>query len=131
MAKADDNIPTLTQIVELGDESMRDHFDAHELAHNASTKGTTVENASAYENKQDVTDLPSIQAEAATLQPLPDEDFSEAMQDRLEQIQVEAPGVKASSSHEIRKAIDEAIEQALPGIANQLKDRLYKQFNVK
>ena len=109
MAKSDEKIPTLTQVVTAGDDEMLNHFNSKPLNINKAPlkKAARVENATDIENLE-VKDLPSLTAEHATTTKLPTNDLQ----------------------MDIKNKINQAIKEALPGIEKELKRKLYKKFDV-
>ncbi len=122
-----ENIPTLTTVIQQGDPGMLDHFDMQKQATRQSTPPTTVENASSYEN-EDAEEIPSLHLEnEEEAIELPKQDFSEAMQQRLVEIDNQS-GVATDDS--VRQSIDEAIAEVIPQIEAQLRKSLYKKFGA-
>jgi len=112
MAKSDEKIPTLTQVVTAGDDEMLNHFNSKPLNINKAPlkKAARVENATDIENLE-VKDLPSLTAEHATTTKLPANDLQ-------------------MDKTDIKNKINQAIKEALPGIEKELKSKLYKKFGV-
>lgn len=137
MAKADNDIPTLTHIVHAGDDEMLNHFNADELSKNNKPSSRTVENATEIENTTiadlglgdslsiNLNDMPSIKPEHITTSKLAKQDFSESMQ--LSEKKKDAVSV---DKKELKEKIDQAISEAMPGIEAQLKGKLYSKFGV-
>jgi len=127
MAKSDKEIPTLTQVVQHGDDSMLNHFDTQPLAGERSPDAKSrlkVENATDIEN-QTVKDMPSIKAQPLSTGDLPDPDFSIAMEPTRQKT------ASASDVEKLKKEINQAISEALPGIEAHLKKSLYKKLGIK
>ncbi len=128
MAEQLENIPTLTQVIEQGDENMRGHFDTKNLDQAETPHNITLENASDFENIKPE-EMPSIRIDEADQ--TPQTNLSTAMQDRLDEIQDELPDNFTLDSHKLRQHIDEAISQALPEIEARLKETLYRKLRIK
>jgi len=112
MAKSHVKIPTLTQVVTAGDDEMLNHFNSKSLKIDKAPlkKAPRVENATDIENLE-VKDIPSLAAEHATTTKLPNNDLE-------------------IDKTDIKKKINQAIKEALPGIEKELKSKLYKKFGV-
>lgn len=133
MAEADDKIPTLTNIVQPGDEDMFHHFDAHQfnltpdqgtepqisLQNNADIAPSTFTPDNLSQDK--ARDIPSISLEENDLPGPINEDFSDVM------LTLE----KNLNTDEIRVKIDQAISDSLPHIEAYLKNSLYKKFDLE
>lgn len=149
MSNYDDNIPMLTDILQIGDADMHHHFDAHQFEDedNAeSAQSINFENASSLENTtSDNTsdDTPVLQMymddETPLEEELPDEDFSESMQPCVKELETNLHGNKVAtldtisdslSQLEIKEAIDQAIQESLPQIEESLKQMLYKKLGL-
>lgn len=135
---SDSDIPTLTHVIQEGDESMRNHFDAHQFSQQKSSSETPVhENASEYENSDDekieTEEVPSIQMTLDEETELPEEDFSEAMQSRINElgdVDSDTDEQVEPSDTDLKLQIDQAINEALPELEDQLKKALYKKFKL-
>lgn len=126
MAEPNKNIPTLTNIVHVGDASMLNHFDSLQVNDQQDEDIDTsslVENASEFENNE-VNEIPVIKLEEATETELPEQDFSEAMQ-------LDSKNTYPSADpDELREKIDQAINESLLGIEAHLKEKLYRKFGI-
>lgn len=154
-------IPTLTTIIHAGDQTMRDHFDAHQLQQPAKGK-PSVENASEFENISAADSTLSRSQNIPPLKAKPDEhieiskaiageDFSEAMQDRLNDLEIKSQNKNLNKSvntktgkntavknkatdatrpDELKQKIDQAITEALSEIEVSLRQSLYKKFKL-
>ena len=137
MAKANNDIPTLTQVVHAGDDEMLNHFNADELSKNNKVSSRTVENATDIENISiadlglgdslsfNLEDMPSITPEQITTSKLAKQDFSEPLQAGKKKSNTDTVDKK-----ELKDKIDQAITEAMPGIEAQLKGKLYSKFGV-
>ena len=155
MTEAAENIPTLTDIVQKGDESMLNHFSAeqftvepaeipNDLNENILEDNTQdimevssiIENASTFENTDATLDeIPSITLEESSSETLASEDFSESMQldanEFVSGVDIVSAEIEPDGDlSKIKEKIDEAVEAVLPSIEAQLKENLYKQFNL-
>lgn len=151
MANAEQDIPTLTQVVNSGDESMLNHFDAHQFhpedendKSDDNDAAVSVENASEFENIAEAVETPanidnSYSTELADLG-LTELDLTELGlmgQDASEKnlaVEVTSETDKSEkellNTEQLRQKIDEAVEEAMPGIMAQLKGKLYAKFDV-
>lgn len=120
------DIPTLTTVIQQGDPGMQNHFDVTQLNDEQTKIPPAKENASSYEN-EDAVDIPSLQLNEEELVELPQQDFSQAMQQRIDEIEKQP---EASKNDSIRQSIDEAIAEFIPQIEKRLKQTLYKKFGV-
>lgn len=135
---SDSHIPTLTHVIQEGDESMRNHFDAHQFNQQQSTSESAAhENASDYENsdykKTETEDVPSIQVTLDDETELPEEDFSEAMQSRINElgdVGGDTDEKIESADTDLKQKIDQAINEALPQVEEQLKQAIYRKFGL-
>ncbi len=133
MADTEDNIPTLTDIAHVGNQDMLNHFDGHQfddINDDETDTPLSFENASDVENEPliehtDPDEIPSIKIEPQSTADISSEDFSEAMQSAS----TDMPE-KKHSDEELKEKIDQAIEDALPGIQAQLKGKLYSKFGI-
>lgn len=138
MADSENNIPTLTDISHQGNVDMLNHFDAHQF--DAETEETenivTLENASEYENENfisnaeflnndNVEEIPSITIEEPISSDIESENFSDSMQSVSNKTTE-----KKLNNNELKEKIDLAIKKALSGIEIQLKEKLYKEFEI-
>ncbi len=133
MAEKDSNIPTLTSVIQQGDPEMLDHFDMQKQNHQQSTVTPTVENASSYEN-EDAEEILSLRLDDEEVE-LPQQDFSEAMQQRLVEIDKQPKATSVSNVNDtnvesIRQSIDDAITEVIPQIEEHLRKTLYKKFGA-
>ncbi|RDH84894.1 MAG: hypothetical protein DIZ80_05360 [endosymbiont of Galathealinum brachiosum] len=132
MTDLENNIPTLTDISHPGNDDMLNHFDAHQFDEQPEETESlfTLENASESENKSEpentvIDDIPSIKIDDENTTDMDSQDFSEAMQSIANKaIENEL------DSNDLKEKIDQAINNAIPGITLQLKEQLYKQFNI-
>lgn len=138
MDDSKNNIPTLTDISHQGNAEMLNHFDAHQF--NAETEETeniiTLENASEFENEtsllssealdaDNLNEIPSIKIEEFVNNDIETENFSEAMHSIVNKTIEEK-----LANNNLKEKIDTAIENALSGMEQQLKEQLYKEFNI-
>jgi len=154
MSEIAENIPTLTDVVKKGDESMLNHFSAEQFISEQTAipddlqegfedntqdimeVSSIIENASTFENTDaDLDEIPSITLDDSSNDDIAGEDFSESMQ--LETSGSEADITNLSEkieidtdTNDIKEKINEAVEATLPAIEAQLKEQLYKQFKV-
>jgi len=137
MADLEDNIPTLTDISHHGNADMLNHFDAHQFDDETeeSENIITLENASELENEtiltnsnsleiSDFNEIPSIKIEEPINKDIATENFSDAMQSATHKT------IDKKLDDNIKEKIDLAIENALSEIEKQLKEQLYKEFNI-
>ena len=131
MAELESNIPTLTDISHPGNKDMLNHFDAHQFDKQPEETGSlfTLENASEPENESElkntaINDIPSIKIDNDTTT-IESQDFSEAMQ-TIANKAIE----NELDNNDIKAKIDQAISNAIPAITLQLKEQLYKQFDI-
>ena len=127
MASRDNDIPTLTQVVHHGDDSMLNHFDSHQLAGNTDSDAESklkVENATDIENLV-LKDMPSIKAQPLNSNDIPEHDFTAAMEPALQKT------ASGTNTEKLKKEINLAISEALPGIEAHLKKTLYKKLGIK
>jgi len=130
MADSESDIPTLTHVMHLGNDDMRNHFDAHQFDEETEKAATTIENASDIENTNtlentELDEIPSIKVEEDNIEEMESQDFSEAMQSTA----TKSPAKKLDDK-ELKEKIDQAIADALPGIEAHLKKKLYTRFGV-
>lgn len=132
MADLENTIPTLTDISHLGNEDMLNHFDAHQFdeQHEETESLFTLENASESENESElentvIDDIPSIKIDDENTTDIDSQDFSEAMQ-AVANNTVE----NELDNDDLKEKIDQAINDAIPAITLQLKEQLYKQFDI-
>ena len=131
MADLESNIPTLTDISHPGNEDMLNHFDAHQFDKQPEETESlfTLENASELENESKlestvIDDIPSIKIDNNTTT-IESQDFSEAMQT------IANKAIESElDNNDIKAKIDQAISDAIPVITLQLKEQLYKQFDI-
>jgi len=137
MNDLENNIPTLTDISHHGNADMLNHFDAHQFDDESkeSENIITLENASELENETILTnsdslevdsidEIPSIKIDEAVNSNIETENFSDAMQS------VAHKTIEDKFDNNLKEKIDLAIENALSGIEQQLKEQLYKEFNI-
>ena len=131
MADLESNIPTLTDIAHPGNEEMLNHFDAHQFDKQPEETESlfTLENASEHENESKlestvIDDIPSIKIDKNTTT-IESQDFSEAMQ-TIANKAIE----NELNNDDIKEKIDQAISDVIPVITLQLKEQLYKQFDI-
>lgn len=156
MNDINENIPTLTDIISIGDEDMLNHFNAQQFTRQADNiEDTTAlsensfdealdtykplgiisaeqqpENLQPTETADDANAIPCITMGNEARPDISDEDFSEAMQ-RDYQNTEEASLRKVSEeelNEDIRLQIDAAVEAILPEIKLQLINSLYRHF---
>ena len=138
MDDLENNIPTLTDISHHGNADMLNHFDAHQFDDETeeAEKIITLENASELENETLLTnseplevdsfdDIPSIKIEDSIISNIETENFSDAMQS----VAHKSPD-KELDDNDLKEKIDHAVEKALSGIEQQLKEQLYKEFDI-
>ncbi|VAW65642.1 hypothetical protein MNBD_GAMMA08-2312 [hydrothermal vent metagenome] len=143
------DIPTLTHIVHEGDDSMLNHFDAHQLNEEGKTDTPELtENATSFENidfdsadfecieinSNELDDLPSLKADEGSADfsidsGVIDTELSTANMD-LENASEQAADTNRLEKQSIQKKIDEAIADAIPWIELNLKKQLYKKFDI-
>ena len=131
MADLESNIPTLTDISHPGNEDMLNHFDAHQFDKQPEETESlfTLENASEPENESKlestvIDDIPSIKIDKNTTT-IESQDFSVAMQT------IANKAIESElDNNDIKAKIDQAISDAIPVITLQLKEQLYKQFDI-
>lgn len=183
MSHSDQDIPTLTDFIRIGDEDMHHHFDAHQFridqdetwastdtdasnegAFSADTfsdidlaaENTDAEIAEADSNAPanfdplhiDAVEVDQIPAELAPFDPAlvednsPTDETDEYLElDVEEVISPEMPTTQmstddiqqpsAATSTTMRQQIDQAVDELLPGMAEQLKHRLYHHFQCQ
>jgi len=185
MSHSDQDIPTLTDFVHIGDEDMHHHFDAHQFRvdqdepwastdADASNEGAfsadafsdidlaaeksdnNAETTEADSNALDDFDplhmaameVDQIPAELAPFDPALVEDDSPTNEtdeylelDVEEVISPEMPTMQtstddiqqppAATSAAMRQQIDQAVDELLPGMAEQLKHKLYRHFQCQ
>jgi len=159
MTDITENIPTLSDIIQLGDESMLNHFDAHQLH---STRNNSDEYADQQDHQDDATDnmqnimevsdifdntntfenstsepeeIPSITLADTQDEYIADEDFSDAMQliiDNSVDSESETLLLKTNQSDKeiLKEKVNLAIKEVLPAIEEQLKEKLFKQLDL-
>ena len=138
MADSENNIPTLTDISHQGNVDMLNHFDAHQFEPDAEETENiiTLENASEIENEsiisneeflnnENVEEIPSITIEEPISSDIESENFSDSMQS----VSNKTTEIKFNNN-ELKEKIDLAITKALSGIEIQLKEKLYKEFDI-
>lgn len=160
MTDITENIPTLTDIVQMGDESMLNHFDAHQFhnfqnnsdedVHQQGHKDDATEynmknimevsdifdNTNTFENSISAAEeIPSITFADEEDDYIADEDFSDAMQLIIEDdINSESETLMSKTNSFdndiLKEKINQAIKETLPTIEEQLKEQLYKQFDL-
>ncbi len=135
MADSENNIPTLTNIAQPGNEAMLNHFDAHQFDEAETEPAFATENASAPENtttieNSELDDMPSIKTGNDDSSDIESLDFSADMQSVAETIPEEKPETLEVDADRIKEKIDQAIADALPGIEVHLKEQLYRRFEV-
>jgi len=159
MSDAAENIPTLTDIIQAGDESMLNHFDAHQFDDvNADNKvnieehsqpedvecdmqhlmevSEIFENTSTFESHtSEPEEIPSIKLENEPGHFAEDVDFTDAMQLIEEESTVsnsEALQAEENSFEKeiLKEKINLAVKEILPSIEEQLKKQLYKQLDI-
>lgn len=127
MADLENNIPTLTNVVHKGDENMLNHFDAHQFnakEDNSNEPAHTIENATEFENTE-LNEIPSIKIEENIADELQQQDFSEAMSSIKDNT-----NETALDNEALKEKINQAINDAMPAIESQLKEQLYKKFDI-
>lgn len=134
MSDSDNHIPTLTDIAHPGKQEMLNHFDGHQFEDEPdivfSVENTNEENAHKLENtplieNAELNEIPSITLEDEAETGLTTEDFSEAMQSittKTAELQFD--------KKDLKEKINQAINEALPGIEAQLKGKLYSKFGI-
>lgn len=149
MSNYDDNIPLLTDILQVGDQEMHHHFDAHQFEDqdNAdSEQSIQFENASAPENtiNEATAETPPViqmymDGEEPIEHELADEDFSESMKSRIDELDTHLHAESANNSdlaqqnlshEELKEAVNQAIHETLPQIEEALKETLYKKLGL-
>jgi hypothetical protein len=159
MSDVAENIPTLTDIVQAGDESMLNHFDAHqfddaqidndentqEQSHaedseydmqNIMEVSDIFENTTTFEsNTSEPEEIPSIKLDNEQHEYVEDEDFSDAMQLMSEDDIENEPETLLSEANPfdrdiLKEKINQAVKEILPSIEEQLKKQLYKQLDL-
>ena len=149
MSNYDDNIPLLTDILQIGDQEMHHHFDAHQFDDQGnadSIQPIQFENASAPENtinEATAEEPPVIQMYMDGEEPieneLAEEDFSESMKSRIEELDSNLHTESTSNSdlpqqglshEELKEAVNQAIHDSLPHIEEALKETLYKKLGL-
>ncbi|VAW64942.1 hypothetical protein MNBD_GAMMA08-1981 [hydrothermal vent metagenome] len=144
MAELDDKIPTLSDIVCPGDEAMLNHFDAHLFEEETEADNDTIsfENASELENLTEIenvieledtepNEIPSIQIDDDEEANIASEHFSGIIQSIANSSNEEIESKKIEiDADELKKKINQAISEALPGIEAQLKGKLYSKFGI-
>ena len=159
MSDTAENIPTLTDIIQAGDESMLNHFDAHQFDDvNADNEvnieehsqpedvecdiqqlmevSEIFENTSTFESHtSEPEEIPSIKLENELGHFTEDVDFTDAMQSIDEESTVsnsEALQADESSFDKevLKEKINLAVKEILPSIEEQLKKQLYKQLDI-
>ena len=153
MSDAAENIPTLTDIAHAGDESMLNHFDAHQF-----NDAQVDSNENSYENDQidnseydaqhlmevsqifennisEPEEIPSIKLDNEQHNYIETEDFTDAMQLTSEGTAENDSETLLSETEQFDKAflkekINLAIKEILPGIEEQLKKQLYKELDL-
>jgi len=159
MSDADENIPTLTDIIQAGDESMLNHFDAHQFNDDNADDAVNIEeqalsedsecdvqhlmevseifeNTSTFESHtSEPEEIPSIKLENASADFAEDVDFTDAMQlideDRAASNSESLQTEENSIDKEILKEkINLAVKEVLPSIEEKLKKQLYKQLDL-
>jgi len=138
MAESESNIPTLTDISHHGNADMLNHFDAHQFDTEADETENivTLENASEFENEntiseakflnnESVDEIPSITIEEVINSDIESENFSDSMQSISNKTTE-----KEFNNNDLKEKIDTAITKALSGIEIQLKEKLYKEFEI-
>lgn len=143
-----ENIPTLTDIIKPGDASMRNHFDAHQFDISTDTSYTIlensceddlqsiieasniIENAGSSENPDTDFEIPSIKFDHEEQTEIPEKIFSGEV-DLNNQIAFnQSSDIAKTKSGNAKEKIDQAVKNILPTIEKQLKERLYKEFNI-
>jgi len=159
MSDAAENIPTLTDIVQAGDESMLNHFDAHQFDAVNLDKEESIEeqsqiddseydmqhlmevsqifeNTATFEsNTSEPDEIPSIKLENEIDDFVEDVDFTDAMQlidEEKPASNSEALQVEGYSFDRdiLKEKINLAVKEILPSIEEQLKKQLYKQLDL-
>lgn len=138
MAETEDKIPTLTNIVQAGNEDMFHHFDAHQfnieaepptepqisLHHSAelSSDGEHMIPSITLDNNPRANDTGAINPGTNDRPSIPlGEDFSDAMSALENNL----------SPADIKDKIDQAISESLTEIEAYLKNSLYKKFDLE
>ncbi len=136
MDKLEINIPTLTDIAHQGNEEMLNHFDAHQFEEIEDIESpfsiddiSTLENASNEESaieieNTELNEIPSITIEDEHNIDIQTEDFSQAMLTNTNNPSDE------KNIDNLKQKVDQAIADALPEIEANLKEKLYKTFNI-
>jgi len=149
MPEAADNIPTLTDIIQKGDASMLNHFDAHQFntpidstletiqEHDSEDKlqdmmevSNIIENASNFENTDTDFEIPSIKLEDEEKTEIPEQVFSDEVALHNKTAIKHTSKNNISEDDILKEKINKAVELILPTIENKLKEQLYKQFNI-
>jgi len=138
MANAEENIPTLTQVVNSGDETMLNHFDG-EISDEEAKSASTVENASEFENIE-VEDIPSLELDDHHSTSYADlglddidligQNISDKSTPEITPVETSASKNKQIDTEELKQKIDEAIDEAMPGIQAQIRGKLYAKFGL-
>jgi len=159
MTEVIENIPTLSDIVQTGDESMLNHFDAHQFneAQRDSTEKTQehyhedtpepdeqhlMEVSDIFENTttlekpaSELEEIPSIKLDNEHHAHIANEDFSDAMQLISEDSfnsgsETFMPKTNQFDKDILKEKIHLAIKEILPAIEEQLKEQLYKKLDL-
>ena len=159
MNDAAENIPTLTDIVHSGDESMLNHFDAHQFSdaednsdediqadkyikdsegdmQNLMEVSDIFEGADTFDNDiSEPEEIPSIKLDNEQQDYIEEEDFSDAMQLMSEDNSDNSSEKLMTEANQfdrdiLKEKINQAVKEILPGIEEQLRKQLYKQLNL-
>ena len=127
---ADDNIPTLTDVIVSGDESMKNHFDGHSLDEETETEATELEAVMA----EPVIDEPAIEDEFKIEAEIDTDDIVEPVLDEpviIEPAEV-PPALNMEELHAtIESIIDEVLQESMPVIEKNLKAQLSESIYEK
>ena len=130
MNDLENEIPTLTKIVQQGDETMFNHFNAHsfDADNQSSEKASNSEDSKPELNElnldSDNIDIPSISVKTSPEMELPTDDFSDAMQISG------LSSLATKNNEELKEKINQAISDVLPEIETRLRQQLYKNLNI-
>lgn len=151
MTESVDNIPTLTDIIQAGDQSMLNHFDAHQFDNvqehqhtenseedlqNLMEVSDIFENTDTFENDiSEAEEIPSIKLDTEQHEYIEEEDFSDAMQLMSKDNTETDSETLISEANQfdrdiLKEKINQAIKEILPTIEEQLRKQLYKQLNL-